>query len=118
MRRSPQPKKYVGIFNDQHGGMTDTGKIIRDAWVFELIPETQDCEGWLAQGIQDLWEKVDAKWAEYGFQVANLPPDVRERFDRIQAESVERARAAGWDPQRDIEEEEHDESEIPLEEAD
>lgn len=102
----------MGILNDQFGGMTDTGKIIRDAWVFELIPESQTCEGWMAQGIQDLWEKVNVKWGEYGFLVSNLPPDIRERFDRIQGEAVERARAAGWNPQRDLEEEERDEGEI------
>lgn len=116
--RHSEPKKYVGIFNDEYGGMTDTGKIIRDAWVFGLIDESQTCEGWLVQGIQDLWEKVDAEWAKYGFRVGNLPPEIRERFDRIQAESVARARAAGWNPDHIIEQEVQDESEIPLEDAD
>jgi hypothetical protein len=26
--------------------MTTTGKIIRDAWVFELLPATETCKGW------------------------------------------------------------------------
>ena len=38
--------KYVGINNDIQGGMTSIGKIIRDAWVFGLIPEDETCEGW------------------------------------------------------------------------
>jgi len=114
----PTDKTYVGIDNDMYGGMTDTGKIIRDAWVFGLIPETETCAGWRVQGIQDLWDKVNAKWGEIGFRVANLPPEARERFDRIQAEAVERARAAGWDPQRDIEQDEtEDVSEIDPDES-
>ena len=36
-----KPTKYVGIHKDINGGMTTIGKIIRDAWVFELIPETE-----------------------------------------------------------------------------
>jgi len=99
-----EDKRYVGIDKDIDGGMTDMGKIIRDAWVFEIIPETETCEGWMVQGIQDLWDKVNARWSKYGFRVANLPPEVLERFERIQAEAVERARAAGWNPDKDLEE--------------
>lgn len=98
-----EDKRYVGIDKDIDGGMTDMGKIIRDAWVFEIIPETETCEGWMVQGIQDLWDKVNARWSEYGFRVGNLPPEVLERFERIQAEAVERARAAGWNPDKDLE---------------
>lgn len=95
-------KRYAGIFNDQFGGMSDTGKIIRDAWIFGFIPETETCEGWLAQGVQDLWEKNHNEWAKYGFMVSNLPPELRERFDRIQAEAMARAKAAGWNPDDDL----------------
>ncbi len=91
-------KRYVGIDNEINGGMTDTGKIVRDAWVFGLIPETETCEGWLSQGIEDLWRKSQDEWSKYGYQVNRLPEDVRERFLRIQADAVERARAAGWNP--------------------
>ncbi|HHJ13042.1 MAG TPA: hypothetical protein ENJ79_01510 [Gammaproteobacteria bacterium] len=98
-----EQKRYVGIDKDINGGMTDTGKIIRDAWVFGLIPETETCEGWLAQGIEDLWRKVQEEWEKYGFQVAQLPPDLQERFMRIQEQAVQRARAAGWDPELDDE---------------
>ncbi len=95
-------KRYVGVHNDLNGGMTDTGKIIRDAWVFGLIDETETCEGWTAQGLESLWQKVAACWEEHGYLVGNLPPDLRERFDRIQAAAMDRARAAGWDPEREI----------------
>ncbi|SMH50692.1 hypothetical protein [Maritimibacter sp. HL-12] len=89
-------KRYVGIDNDLHGGMTDTGKIIRDAWAFGLIPETETCEGWLAQGIEGLWVKVNAEWEKYGFRVGGMPPEMQERYLRIQTEAMERAKAAGW----------------------
>lgn len=92
-------KKYVGIYNDAYGGMTDNGKIIRDAWIFAIIPEDETCEGWLQQGIHSLWEKVHLEWEKYGFMVNNLPPDIRERFDRIQSEAIVRAHERGWNPE-------------------
>lgn len=98
MRTSKISERYVGIDKDIHGGMTDTGKIIRDAWVFGLIDESETCEGWLSQGIEDLWRKVNDEWEKYGFLVGNLPDELRERFLRIQTEAVEKAKAAGWDP--------------------
>ncbi|MFO8024388.1 hypothetical protein [Thiohalophilus sp.] len=104
-RNSAHPKKYVGIYNDINGGMTDTGKIIRDAWVFDLIPESETCEGWLLQGIDDLWGKVNMEWEKYGFQVSRLPDDLREKFMRIQNEAIQRAREADWDPDKDLQDE-------------
>jgi len=104
MRIKNDGKKYIGINNDRFGGMTDTGRIVRDAWIFGLIPETENCEGWLSPGIQDLWEKAHAEWEKYGFLVSNLPPEVRERFDRIQSEAVERAKQQGWDPESELSE--------------
>ena len=100
MREPKEMKRYVGIDNDLHGGMTDTGKIIRDAWIFEIIPETETCENWNVQGIQTLWDQVNEKWSEFGYQVNNLPGDVRERFDRIQKAAIDRARREGWDPEK------------------
>jgi len=92
-------KRYVGIHNDIHGGMTDIGKIIRDAWVFGLIPEDETCEGWLYGGIEDLWRKVQVEWEKYGYRVNSLPPELREKFLRIQDTAIKRAREAGWDPE-------------------
>lgn len=95
-------KKYVGIHNDVQGGMTDTGKIIRDAWVFGIIPETETCEGWISQGIEDLWTKVNKEWEKYGFSVSKLPQELQEKFMRIQTEAMARAKQEGWDPDRDV----------------
>lgn len=97
-----EPKRYVGIHNDINGGMTSTGKIIRDAWVFGLIPETETCEGWLAEGLEDLWRKVNDEWEKYGFMVSKLPDDLRQNFMRIHDEAFARAKAAGWDAENEL----------------
>lgn len=90
--------RYVGINNDLYGGMTDIGKIIRDAWAFGLLPESETCEGWLVAGLEALWGKVQERWAAYGYRVAALPDDVRERYLRIQQAALAHAKAAGWQP--------------------
>ena len=106
MHRTKVQKKYVGIDNETNGGMTDTAKIIRDAWIFGFIPETETCEGWLAAGLQTLWDQTSAEWEKYGYLASNLPEDLRERFDRIQAAALERAKASGeWDPEHDVNDE-------------
>ena len=98
-----QARTYVGLDADACGGMTPTGKIIRDAWVFDLLPEGEGCAGWGAGQIEALWAQVSSEWEKYGFRVAALPDPLRERFMRIQAAAVARARAAGWDPERELE---------------
>lgn len=97
-----EQKRYVGIHNDINGGMTDTAKIIRDAWVFSLIPESESCEGWEAGQIEELWRKVNAEWEKYGFLVGNLPPELRERFMRIHDAALAKAQAAGWEAEREL----------------
>jgi len=96
MPRPNKPNKYVGINNDMYGGMTTIGKIIRDAWVFGLIPETQTCEGWTVQGIDALLDKVNVEWDKYGCSIACMPSELRERHQRIHDEAIRRAKAAGW----------------------
>ncbi len=91
-------KRYVGIDKDQYGGMTPTGTIIRDAWVFGLIPESETCEGWAMAQIQQLYDRVTEAWEPYGHLVSNLPSELRERHARIYGDAVRRARELGWDP--------------------
>jgi len=91
-----QTRSYVGIHNDINGAMTDTGKIIRDAWVFGLIPEEESCEGWNATAIENLWQRVDSEWERYGFLVSNLPDTLRERFLQIHKQAMTQAVASGW----------------------
>ena len=92
-------KTYVGIDKDAKGAMNQTGNIIRDAWLFGLIPETETCEGWNVQGIDALYDKVTGEWDKYGHLVSNLPPELRERHQRIYDAAVARARELGWDPE-------------------
>ncbi len=91
-----KPDRYVGIDNDINGGMTTIGKLIRDAQVFELIPETETCEGWNLAGIDALLHKVNNEWDKYGCLVSRLPDTLAERHRRIHGEAMKRAKAAGW----------------------
>ncbi|MBN4080208.1 hypothetical protein JYT31_00950 [Beggiatoa alba] len=92
----PKQDKYVGIQNDLNGGMTTIGKLIRDAWVFKLLPESETCEGWNLAGIDALLQKVNAEWDKYGCLVSHLPEDLFKRHQLIHNKAVEKARAAGW----------------------
>ena len=96
------PKRYVGLDNEINGGMTDTAKIIRDAQVFGIIAEDETCEGWLSEGIQSLWDKVQIAWEPYGYSVGALPDDLRTRFMDIHGQAMTRARAAGWDGDQEL----------------
>ena len=100
-----KPDKYVGIDNEVNGGMTTIGKIIRDAWVFGLIPETETCENWNFAGIDALLQKVNKEWDKYGCLVRHLPPDLFERHQKIHGAAVEKARAAGWTGEQETDDE-------------
>lgn len=91
-------KTYVGIHNDRYGGMTSTGAIIKDAWLFGILPGTQTCEGWSAGQIQELYDKVYAAWEPYGHMVSLLPDDLKRRHRQIHDEAVNKARQLGWEP--------------------
>jgi hypothetical protein len=91
-----RPSTYVGIDNDVNGAMTTIGKIIRDAWVFGLIPETETCEGWNQGQVDVLLDRVNAEWDKYGCMVSQLPADLRERHQRIHDLAIANAKAAGW----------------------
>jgi hypothetical protein len=91
-----KPDRYVGVDKDIHGGMTTIGKVIRDAWVFELIPESETCEGWNLAGIDALLQKVNTEWDKYGCLVSHLPETLAERHSRIHGNAIALAKAAGW----------------------
>ena len=98
MRRK---KTYVGIQNDATGGMNPIGNIIRDAWVFEIIPETETCEGWTIERIGTLDDQVKKAWEPYGHVVSKLPPDLRTRHERIYRQAIEAAQHKDWNPELD-----------------
>jgi len=91
-----KPDRYVGIDNDIYGGMTTIGKIIRDAWVFGILDESETCEGWNLSGIDALLQKVNNEWDKYGCLVSQLPEPLAKRHNEIHSRAVEKARAAGW----------------------
>lgn len=105
MKSSTRPEKYIGIDKEINGSMTPIAKIIRDAWVFELIPETETCEGWELNRIEALHHSVSAEWDKYGCLVSHLPPELRERHSRIHGEALAKARAAGWSGDMETEDE-------------
>ena len=92
-------KIYDGIDKDPQGAMNPTGNIIRDAWVFGLIPETETCAGWALQGIDALYDQVTREWQKYGYLVSNMPAELAERHNRIYRKAIEEAKAQGWDPE-------------------
>jgi hypothetical protein len=96
-------KIYPGINQEPRGGMTPTANIIRDAWVFGLLPEEQTCEGWTKQRIEALYDQVYTAWQPYGHLASRLPPELAERHGRIYAAAIERARTEGWNPDLDDE---------------
>ena len=96
-----QTKVYPGIDFDEHAGMTPVGTIIRDAWVFGLIPERETCAGWSLDQVELLYDKVSRAWEPYGHLVSRLPPEIRERHTRIYEAAVRQAREMGWNPELD-----------------
>lgn len=100
-----RPDTYVGINNDVNGGMTTIGKLIRDAWVFGLIEESETCQGWNFSGVDALLDKVNKEWDKYGCLASHLPEDLFERHQRIHGEAVKLAKEAGWSGEDETEDE-------------
>ena len=94
---------YAGIDKDQAGGLTDLGRIVRDAWVFGILPETETCAGWDSARMQGLYEKVFAAWEPHAHLPSRLPDALRERHTRLYAQAIDGARDKGWVPEMDDE---------------
>jgi hypothetical protein len=95
-------KKYVGINNEIQGGMTTTGKIIRDAWVFGLIDETETCEDWSLVQLDALLQKTNTEWDKYGCMVSQLPEELAKRHHRIHTQAIQKAKATGWSGEHEL----------------
>ena len=87
---------YPGINNDPSGAMHSIGKMIRDAWVFGILPETEDCAGWTDQRLENLYSEVTKAWEPYGHLPSRLPDDLREKHARVFQEALEFAKSKGW----------------------
>ena len=92
---------YTGIDHEDHHGMTMTGRIIRDAWVFGLLSEGDGFAGKNAGDLQNLFEVVHKAWEPYGQLPSRLPAELAERHARIHAQAVARAKEMGWDAELD-----------------
>jgi hypothetical protein len=90
---------YVGLYEDEYGGMTHMGRVIRDAWVFGILPETEHCAGWTPADMQNLYEKVHAAWDRFGHIPSKLAADLQEKYMRINEDAIIRARSLGWNPE-------------------
>lgn len=88
---------YVGIDQDENEGLTHLGRIVRDAWIFNLIPETETCSGWSTGQMQVLYEKVYEAWEPYAHLPSRLPDTLRERHARLYSEAITNAKKKGWD---------------------
>jgi len=87
---------YVGIDRDKDEGLTNLGRIVRDAWVFGILPETETCSGWSSAEMQLLYEKVHAAWEPYAHLPSRLPDDLRERHTRLYSQAIAEAKKKGW----------------------
>ena len=88
---------YVGIDNDDKGGLTHLGRLVRDAWVFGLLPETETCVGWDGARMQVLYEKVYEAWKPYAHIPSRLPDNLRDKHTALYEQAIAKARATGWD---------------------
>jgi hypothetical protein len=93
--------KYDGVEQDEKNGLTPLGRIVRDAWVFGFLPESETCAGWDHGQMQSLYEKVYAAWEPYAHLPSRLPDELREKHARIYDQAITAARAKGWDPELD-----------------
>jgi len=89
---------YSGFNQDAHG-ITMLGRIVLDAWLFGLIPKSEDCTGWDLQRMQQLMQQVNEQWDAHGSLPSRLPPELRERHTELYAWATARARERGWDPE-------------------
>lgn len=90
---------YVGVNRDTNAGLTHLGRMVRDAWVFGILAESETCAGWDAARMQNLYEQVYAAWEPYAHLPSLLPENLRERHARIYGQAIASARTEGWDPE-------------------
>ena len=91
--------RYSGLKNDANGGMTHFGQMVKDAWVFGLIPDTQDCTGWDNGQMQVLYERICEQWEPYAGLPSNLPEELKKRHARIYQDAIAFAKQNGWNPE-------------------
>ena len=88
---------YAGIDQDENGGLTHLGRVVRDAWVFGILPESETCAGWDGSQMQNLYEQVYAAWEPYAHLPSRLPDDLQQKHATLYAQAVVNAKNEGWD---------------------
>lgn len=87
---------YAGVYQDENNGLTHLGRMVRDAWVFDILSESETCAGWTGEQMQNLYEKVHAAWEPYAHIPSRLPEDLQQRHTRIYDEAIATAKKQGW----------------------
>ena len=89
---------YEGFNQDPHG-MTILGRIELDAWLFDLLPRSEDCTGCDLQRMQKLMDQVNNRWDENGNIPSRLASVLLEKHTVLFDWATRRARVRGWDPE-------------------
>ena len=63
--------------------MTMPGRVLLDAGLFSLVPETEACAGWGLQRMQKLMGEVENERAKYGNPSSFLLPELRRRHREL-----------------------------------
>ncbi|MCC6916134.1 hypothetical protein [Nitrosomonas sp.] len=87
---------YSGVDQDADGGLTPLGRIVIDAWVFGILPESERCTDWSMSQMQNLYEEVYAAWEPYAHLPSRLPPELQQRHSSFYAHRISVARDSGW----------------------
>ena len=82
---------YSGLKNDENGGMTHFGQMVKDGWVFGLIPDSEDCTGWDSGQMQNLYDKICNEWEKYANLPSLLPEELRNRHAKIYQDAIKHA---------------------------
>ncbi len=91
--------RYAGLNNDENFGMTHFGQMVKDAWVFGLIPDAEDCTGWDGGQMQVLYDKIGVEWKKYANLPSLLPEELKNRHAKIYQDTTTKAKSNGWDPE-------------------
>ncbi len=91
--------KYIGIDKDKNNGLTHYGRIVRDAWVFGILPESETCAGWGHSQMQKLYEQIHTAWEPYGHMPSRLPDALQKKHMQIYSQAIEKAKQEGWNPE-------------------
>lgn len=88
---------YAGVDLDTDGGLTPLGRIVIDAWVFGVLPESEKCTGWSMSQMQNLYEEVYAAWEPFAHLPSHLPSELRQRHTLLYSQRITIAKNNGWD---------------------